>query len=308
MQDESVNNDIESTTHPVETGIEIESTVRKKPTEISLSGKIVDYDGTSASEILSKLKEFQSKGSLLSYSGRNTAQNLQIQSFNTTHPNTNAGGADFSMTLREVRIAKSSYTSTSNNTTANKKTEPDLSVGSTVVFKGGSVYVSSDATTAAANRGRSTCEITQISTKSWSIHQYHLISTDGKMVYGWVDESNIEGITSNGTAATTNGGTQQTQSGSGTEVYHVVKSGETVWGLVNTTYKSYGLTCQELINNNPSAFSKQGDATTLQVGAKLYISKKASTVTQLQKSTLKSSAKNVTSSSGSTHVGGGGGF
>lgn len=222
-----------------------------------------------ASEILSKLEELRTKGSLISYKGRNTAQNLQIQSFSTTHPNTNAGGADFSMTLKEVRIAKSSYASSSNQ--SNKKNNPDLSVGSIVVFTGGSVYVSSDATKPASNRGRSTCKITIINTRSWAKHPYHLISTDGKMVYGWVDKANIEGVPSSGTAATTNGGVQQTQKGSGTKVYHTVKKGDTIWDLVNTTYKEYSLTCKEVINNNPSAFSRKGDARTLQIGAKLFI-------------------------------------
>ena len=271
VEDEEISRDIESTSHPVETGIEITSTIRKKPVEISLKGKIVDVDGMTASEILSKLDELRKKGSLISYSGRNTAQNLQIQSFHTTHPYTNAGGADFDMTLKEVRIAKSSYKKTSTDKASNKKNNPDLSVGSIVVFKGGSVYVSSDATKAAANRGRSTCKITIINTRSWAKHQYHLISTDGKKVYGWVDKSNIEGVTSDSTSATTNGGVQQTQKGSGTKIYHVVKKGDTIWALVNTTYKEYSLTCQKVMDNNPSAFSKKGDARTLQIGAKLFI-------------------------------------
>lgn len=274
VEDEEINRDIKSTTHPVETGIEISSTIRREPIVISLKGKIVNVENMSASDILAKIIEWQKKGSLLSYVGRNSAQNLQIQSFPTTHPNTNAGGADFSMTLKEARIAKSSYTSASNKTASNSKNNPDLSVGATVVFTGGSVYVSSDATTPAATRGRSTCKITKINTRSWAKHPYHLISTDGKKVYGWVDKANIEGVTSNGKAATTNGGTQQVQSGKGTTVYHIVKKGDTVWGLVNTTYKSFGLTCQQLINNNPSAFTRKNDARTLQIGKKLWIGKR----------------------------------
>lgn len=281
VEDEEITRDIESTTHPVETGIEISSTIRKKPIEISLKGKIVDYENTTASEILSKLDELRKKGSLVSYSGRNTAQNLQIQTFSTTHPYTNAGGADFDMTLKEVRIAKSSYTGTSSSGgTSTQSTEPDLSVGSIVVFTGGSVYVSSDATKAAATRGRSTCKITIINTRSWAIHQYHLISTDGKMVYGWVDKSNIEGVTSTGTstttasstatAATTNGGVQQTTKGTSTKVYHVVKKGDTVISIV-AAYKEYGVTAKTIMANNPSAFLKPNDMTTLIVGKKLFI-------------------------------------
>lgn len=279
VESEEVARDIKSTSHPVETGIEISSTIRREPVEISLKGKIVDYNNTTASDILAKLYEFQKNGSVLSYTGRNAQQNLQIHEFTTSHPNTNAGGADFTMTLKEIRIAKSSYTSTSSTsnqtTTAEKKNNPDLSVGSIVVFTGGSVYVSSDATTAAATRGRSTCKITIINTRSWAKHPYHLISTDGKKVYGWVDKANIEGVTSNGTAATTNGGTQQTQkasnsSSSSSKVYHTVKKGDTLISIA-TTYNSYGVTAKTIMQNNPGAFMKANDMSTLKLGVRLYI-------------------------------------
>ena len=243
----------------------------------------------------------------MKYVGRNSVSNLQIQSFSTSHPYTNAGGADFDMTLKEIRIAKSAYNKSSNTAKkeqTDKKENPDLSVGSIVVFKGGSVYVSSDATKAAATRGRSTCKITIINTRSWSKHSYHLISTDGGMVYGWVDKSNIEGVPSSSTAAKTNGGTQQVQkttvvnSGlpSKTPIqYYTVKKGDTVLKLISTTFKEYGLTAQELMNANPSAFSKPGVVTTLKVGARLIIAKKSTSTTH-------------TSSSGTTHGGGGSKF
>ena len=275
---------------------------------MSLKGKIVDVKGTKANDILSKLKELQKKGSLVKYVGRNSVSNLQIQSFSTSHPYTNAGGADFDMTLKEIRIAKSAYNKSAN--TAQKKQEqkknsPDLSVGSIVVFKGGSVYVSSDATKPAATRGRSTCKITIINTRSWSKHSYHLISTDGGMVYGWVDKSNIEGVPSSGTATKTNGGTQQVSKSAFSSgrlpnqkdvVYYTVKKGDTVFKLVTVTFKDYGITAKELMDTNPSAFSRKGVAATLKVGARLMIAKKAAASTK------------HTSSSKTTHGGGGGKF
>lgn len=238
---------------------------------MSISGKIVDVGKLSAGDIINKIYSLQKKGSLVKYSGRNIVTNVQIQSFSTTHPNNNAGGADFSMTLREVRIAKSSYNSKAKKKQKKKKNSPNLVVGAIVVFKGGNVYVSSDAKKPAAKRGRSTCKITIINKRSWAKHPYHLISTDGKMVYGWVDKSNIEGVPSNGTGANTKGGLQQTQQGSGTKIYHVVKKGDTIWDLVTTTYKEYSLTCKEVIDNNPDAFSRKGDARTLQIGKRLFI-------------------------------------
>lgn len=272
----------------MEKGIEITSTIRNKPTQLSLKGKIVDANGKTANDILTKIKELQRKGSLITYSGRNSMTNLQIQSFNTSHPYTNAGGADFDMELKEVRIAKSAYNkNAAKENQEDKKTNPDLSVGAIVVFKGGPVYVSSDATKPAAKRGRSTCKITIINERSWSKHSYHLISTDGGRVYGWVDKENIEGVPSNTTAAITNGGTQQVKEAESTTTtttkkanstkdtfYYVVKKGDTVERLANTTFKEYGMTAKEIMNANPQAFSVKGRITSLIVGSTLKITKK----------------------------------
>lgn len=271
VQDEEVSREIESTSHPVESGIEITSTIRNKPLEISISGKIVDVGDTAAKEIITKIDDLRKKGSLIKYVGRASASNMQIQSFNITSTNRNAGGADFNMSLKEIRIAKSAYNTAKKTSSTSKKSNPDLSEGSIVVFTGGSVYVSSDAKNPAVKRGRSTCKITIVNSRSWAIHPYHLISTDGGMVYGWVDKSSIEGVASDSTAAKTNGGTQQAQNGSGSAIYYTVKKGDTIWGLVNTTFKEYNLSCQTVIDNNPSAFSRKGDARTLQIGAKLFI-------------------------------------
>lgn len=218
IKDEKVSRDTEITQHPVEEGLPTTSTVRSKPKTVSLTGAIVKYGSLSADDIIERLENLRKKGSLIKYKGRNTFGNYQIKSFDTSHPNTNAGGADFDMELVEVRITKSAYTPSSNTGTGsggsssgdnNTTNEPDLQKDAIVVFKGGSVYYSSDARRPAATRGRSTCKIYNINLRSWSLHQYCLISTDGGRVYGWVDVENIEGTGTKGTAATTNGGTQQ---------------------------------------------------------------------------------------------------
>lgn len=267
---ESAEREVQATSHPVESGIPTTDTVKAKALSISLSGKIVDYDGMKASQVLAKIKSWQESGLLIMYQGRNVASSMQIRSFETEHPNTNNGGADFSMTLEQVRIAKSAYVPKKTSTGAAKK-NVTITVGAKVVFKGGGVYVSSDAKKAAATRGRSTCKVTKISTHSWSVHPYHLISTDGGKVYGWVDKANIEGVETTSTSGTTNAGTQQIKNGSGTAVYHTVKKGDTVWTLVNTKYKYLGKSVSWVINNNPKAFSRKGDATTLQIGKKLLM-------------------------------------
>lgn len=106
VADESVTHDVETTSHAVEKGEPITDHVKRNPYVISISGKIVDHDNKKASDILSALLKLQSEGSLINYLGRNYGGNFQIQSFNTSHPNTVWGGCEFDMTLKEVKIAK----------------------------------------------------------------------------------------------------------------------------------------------------------------------------------------------------------
>ncbi len=70
-------------------------------------------------------------------------------------------------------------------------TSGNIRIGDIVQFKGGSVYVSSTAKNATATKGASRCKVSNIYNKG--THKYHLISKDGKGVYGWVNASDIEG-------------------------------------------------------------------------------------------------------------------
>lgn len=115
VEDEEVSNAVESTSHPVEQGIDITDHVQRKPIELSLKGKIVDYGSTKAADVLQRLKEWQRSGSMITFKGRNVLYDLQIQDFTTTHPYSNWGGCDYSMTLKEVRIAKSAYVAPKKN-------------------------------------------------------------------------------------------------------------------------------------------------------------------------------------------------
>ncbi len=64
-----------------------------------------------------------------------------------------------------------------------------VDAGDIVQFTGGPVYVSSSAVSAASTRGASRCSVTAIS--PGNRHPYHLISQDGKGVYGWVDAETV---------------------------------------------------------------------------------------------------------------------
>ena len=72
---------------------------------------------------------------------------------------------------------------------ADKISAPTYKIGDIVQFAGGGVYKSSNAVTAAVTRGASRCKVTNTYKGK---HPYHLISEDGKGVYGWVDADKIK--------------------------------------------------------------------------------------------------------------------
>lgn len=116
----------------------------------------------------------------MEYHDPNMQNRLVITSFHTKHPNTIHGGCEFDLELQGLRTAAPSYvedTGTDSEAAPQPAALPDpvsnpvLEVGAAVIFKGGPVYVSSDAQTAAANRGRSACEITRVSEEDFSVHR-----------------------------------------------------------------------------------------------------------------------------------------
>lgn len=231
--EENISQSIESTTHPVEKGLDITDTIRAAPMELSLSGKIVAVGKMPANYIIIAIKNLMKEGSLITFSGRNYISGLQIQSFNHSYPNTVSGGCNFDMTLRQVRIAQPSYkvpkSSSSSKTAVKTATTPkvnSIKVGDTVIFTGGNVYVSSTASNPAANRGKSTCKVTIINSNK---HPYHLISTDGGRVYGWVDKANVQTKSGTTTQSAASKSTKQVTNGDKNAVYHTVKKGNTVW-------------------------------------------------------------------------------
>lgn len=192
VTDEKVGRTIKSTDHSTEKGIDITDNVKREPVTLSISGKIVDTDTLKSHEALAKLYDLQIKGSLITYSGRNILKNMMIQSFNSTHPYTNAGGLDFDMELKEVRIAQNSYSEKSTESSSKTKAEEKA-------------------------------------------------------------------------------GTQQVQQGTQNAVYHTVQKGDTPWSLAYENYKELNTTDQWIVDNNPDAFTRKGDPTTLKIGAKLLV-------------------------------------
>lgn len=275
VEKEEKTNDVETSTHPTETGFPVSDSVRKQPISLSISGKIANTDKLTAKQIVAKLEALQKSGSLITYVGQiGTLKNLQIQSFKDARSNRNYGGSDFTMLLQEVKTAKSAYVKPASNkpTVKPSTSTPKIKVGSKVVFSGGYVYVSSDATKPAAKRGKSTCKVTIINNRSWAKHKYHLISLDGKRVYGWVDANKVKAVSST-TSTASNGGKQQVQEIVKSAIYYTVKKGDTIYNIVNKIFKSKGFSVSATIKNNPSAFSRKNDPKTLKIGARLKLTK-----------------------------------
>lgn len=108
-ENESFSYDTESSEHPVEKGLPITDHTKRNPIELSLSGRIVNYKNNKSKDIVENLRKLQNSGSLIKYVGRKSVSNMQIQSFEVTYSNETWGGCNFSMSLKEVRIAQPAY-------------------------------------------------------------------------------------------------------------------------------------------------------------------------------------------------------
>ena len=120
--------------HPVESGEPIADHSQKQPTMLSISGKIVDNGGKKAADIVAAIEKLQKNGSLITYVGRNTLSNMLIQDFGKSYTNTTWGGCEFTMTLKEVRIAKAAFIASSSKKSTNTGTQQVKKSSQTAVY------------------------------------------------------------------------------------------------------------------------------------------------------------------------------
>lgn len=106
---------VEIPEHAVETGVDVSDHVQRKATGLSITGEIV---GKNSEIIKNKLKQMEHTGVLCTFVGRNTLTNCLISNFTPIYAVDVWGGCRFSMTLKEVRTASTSY-----KTTATKDTK-----------------------------------------------------------------------------------------------------------------------------------------------------------------------------------------
>lgn len=113
--------------HPIEKGLPITDNVQREPAELSINGYLVDvgtyktttqkikgrkakikkfYRKKTASQISVKIRTWLKKGRYVTYKGKSTLKNALITDYQETFSNS---GRAFTMTIKEVRIAKSAY-------------------------------------------------------------------------------------------------------------------------------------------------------------------------------------------------------
>lgn len=90
-----------------------------------------------------------------------------------------------------ITVKKRDPKPVSKPSTSKNKKKTAIKKGDKVQFKGGPVYISSDASRSTVTRGKAKCNCTIVNSNK---HPYHLIHYSGAMVYGWVNASDCEKI------------------------------------------------------------------------------------------------------------------
>ena len=109
---EDVSREVTASSHPVEEGIELTDHVRQSPLVLSLTGEIV---GAEYEDDIARIEQMQKDGELVEYAGVNVLSDVLVTKFTTTHDGAIYGGCQFTMELREIRIAASPYVAGSGN-------------------------------------------------------------------------------------------------------------------------------------------------------------------------------------------------
>lgn len=106
VSEEQIVNSVQVPEHPVEKGLDITDYVHPNSIQLSLTGEIV---GEGVNDIIDSIKKAQQQGDFVVYCGVSIMENAIISDFNIVHTNEISGGCSFTMTIREIRIAGSSY-------------------------------------------------------------------------------------------------------------------------------------------------------------------------------------------------------
>lgn len=130
VEDESRTYSVNVTEHTVEAGISISDHVKRNAMTLSIAGEIV---GKNSASIQAQIMQMHHNGIVCKYSGRTALANCLITEFSTGHPNNIWGGCSFSMTLKEIRTAKTSYKKPTTKST-NKTGTQQVTVKSKITY------------------------------------------------------------------------------------------------------------------------------------------------------------------------------
>ncbi len=105
VEDESPSYEVDITDQPVDRDIDLSDHVQRKARTLSISGIIV---GDNAVSIRAMIVKAQDQGEVVHFSGRTTFKGL-VSGFSPKHDHTIMDGFSFTLSMKEVRIAGSSY-------------------------------------------------------------------------------------------------------------------------------------------------------------------------------------------------------
>jgi LysM repeat protein len=123
VEKETSNNDAELGEQPVEEGLPLTDHSREKPISLSINGKIIRETDAQAKSVTDAINNYKKKKQKISYEGRRIYHNMMIETFQLSTDKSTANGYSFTMTLREIRIAKPSYVSTGKSNAGRKQTQ-----------------------------------------------------------------------------------------------------------------------------------------------------------------------------------------
>lgn len=120
VENEQWEDEVDLPQYPVENGKNITDHVDSKPDIVTLKGVYFSDSKHSYNEKKKKLREYQKKGTRLTYAGRRTGRNLAVRKIETIDTSEIKNGTEFVITLQEIRII-SKYKKKKKKTTASRK-------------------------------------------------------------------------------------------------------------------------------------------------------------------------------------------
>lgn len=103
INSERESDDATLTSHPVEKGLETTDHVMNEPIELELTGILT---GKNYQQIKTSLKKMKKEGTRITYVGRQSYNNLAIESLEFTTTKKIKNGEEFSCTLKEIRVTQ----------------------------------------------------------------------------------------------------------------------------------------------------------------------------------------------------------